>query len=78
VEALNIADYDDNGEVFGHPDQVEVDVIIQDGIVIVCEIKLSMSKAELYTFERKAVFYEKRNGRKATRKMVISPTSAAS
>jgi len=73
VEVLNVTDYDDAGEVFGHPDQVEVDVIIKDSMVIVCEIKSSMSKADLYTFERKAVFYEKRHGRKVTRKLVISP-----
>jgi len=73
VEVLNINDYDEEGKVFGHPDQVEMDVIIQNGMLILCEIKSSISKAEMYTFERKTVFYEKHHNRKATRKLVISP-----
>jgi len=59
--------------VFGRPDQVELDVIIQDGTLILCEIKSSMSKSDMYTFERKVRFYEKRHDRKANRALVISP-----
>jgi hypothetical protein len=73
VEVLNVTEYDDAGEVFGRPDQVELDVIIQNGLLILCEIKSSMSKPDMVIFERKAVFYEKRHGRKAARKLVISP-----
>jgi hypothetical protein len=73
VSVLNVTDFDDAGDVFGHPDQVEVDVIIRDGMLILCEIKSSISKSEMYIFDRKVAFYEKRHGRKATRKLVISP-----
>lgn len=73
VQVLNVVEYDDTGEVFGHPDQVELDVIIQDGTLILCEIKSSLSKADVYTFERKVAFYEKRHNRQATRKLLISP-----
>ena len=73
VEVLNVNDYDEAGEVFGHPDQVELDIIIQNGMSILCEIKSSISKSEMYTFEKKTAFYEKRHSRKATRKLVISP-----
>ncbi len=73
VEVLNVTDYDEAGEVFGRPDQLELDVIIQDGMLILCEIKSSISKSEMYTFDRKVRFYEKRHGRKAGRKLVISP-----
>jgi hypothetical protein len=65
--------YDDEGEVFGRPDQVELDVIIQDGTLILCEIKSSMSKSDMYAFERKVRFYEKRHNREAQRALVISP-----
>ncbi len=65
--------YDDTGEVFGHPGQVELDVIIQDGLLILCEIKSSLSKADMYTFERKVRFYEKHHDRKVHRALVISP-----
>lgn len=73
VEVLNVTEYDDAGEVFGRPDQVELDIIILNGALILCEIKASMSKSEMYTFERKVAFYEKRHERKADRKLVISP-----
>jgi hypothetical protein len=73
VDVLNLTEYDEAGEVFGHPDQVELDLIIKDGVLILCEIKSSVSKSEIYIFERKAAFYEKRHSRKATRKLVISP-----
>jgi hypothetical protein len=73
VEVINVTEYDDAGEVFGRPDQVELDVIIQNGLLILCEIKSSISRAEMYTFERKVAFYEKLHARKTTRKLVISP-----
>ena len=73
VEVLNVTEFDDEGEVFGRPDQVELDVIIQDGTLILCEVKSSMSKSDMYAFERKVRFYEKRHNRKAHRALVISP-----
>jgi hypothetical protein len=73
VEVINVTEFDDAGEVFGRPDQVELDVIIQDGTLILCEIKSSISKSDMYIFERKVRFYEKRHDRKADRALVISP-----
>ncbi len=66
-------DYDHDGVVFGRPEQIEMDVIIHDGTLILCEIKSSMSKSDLYAFWRKKNFYEEKHGRKAARTMVISP-----
>jgi hypothetical protein len=76
VEVLNITEYDDAGVVFGRPDQIELDVIIKNGVLIIAEIKSSMSKPEMYTFEKKARFYEERHQRKATELIVISPMVA--
>ncbi len=73
IKVLNVTEFDDEGEVFGRPDQIELDVIIQNGTLILCEIKSSMSKSDMYTFERKVRFYEKRHNRKADRIIVISP-----
>jgi hypothetical protein len=73
VEVANVTEYDAAGEVFGRPDQVELDVIVQDGDLIICEIKSSMSKSDMVIFDRKVAFYEKRHDRKASRKLVISP-----
>jgi hypothetical protein len=73
VEVINVTEYDDEGEVFGRPDQVELDIIIVNGQLILAEIKSSMSKSDMYVFERKVRFYEKRHQRQANRAIVISP-----
>jgi hypothetical protein len=73
IQVVNVVELDERGEVFGRPDQVELDIVIKDDLLIICEIKSSMSKADMYTFERKVRFYEKRHDRKATRLLVISP-----
>ena len=64
---------DESGEVFGRPDQVELDVVIYNGQMLVCEIKASVSRGDVYIFERKVRSYEKRVGRKADRAILISP-----
>jgi hypothetical protein len=73
VQVVNVTEYDDDGLVFGRPDQVELDVIIYNGMLILCEIKSSMSKSDVHIFDRKTTYYEKRHNREATRKMIISP-----
>ncbi len=64
---------DESGEVFGQPDQVELDVIIHDGQVLVCEIKSAASRADIHSFNRKVLSYEKRINRTVDRKILISP-----
>ena len=73
VEVLNITEYDDDGVVFGRPEQIELDIIIQNGVLLILELKSSIDKAGLYAFERKARFYERRHQRTANRLIVISP-----
>jgi len=73
VKVERYEDYDHEGMVFGRPDQVELDVIIHNETLILCEIKSSMSKSDIYSFWRKKNFYEKRHDRQAARTMVISP-----
>lgn len=73
VEVLNITEFDDTGEVFGRPDQVELDVIIKNGVLIICEIKSSMSRGDVYIFDRKVAFYERLHQCQATRRIIITP-----
>ena len=73
IEVLNVNEYDDEGMVYGHPDQVELDIIIKNGRLLVCEIKSSMGKAAMYIFERKVRFYENRHHQKVDKILVISP-----
>ncbi len=73
VQVVNVNEYDDQGEVFGRPDQVGLDVIIKNGLLLIGELKPSIDKAGIYSFERKAWFYERRHQRQANRLIVISP-----
>ncbi|MEB3175936.1 MAG: hypothetical protein VKN60_12250 [Cyanobacteriota bacterium] len=50
-----------------------MDIIVQNGAVIACEIKSSVSKSDMYSFDRKVAFSQKCHRRPVTRKMVISP-----
>ena len=71
--AERFLDYDAAGEVFGHPDQVELDVVIQDGRVIAVEIKSSLDQANMYLFDRKVAFYARKTGRQVDRKLIVTP-----
>ncbi|CAK0743791.1 DUF3782 domain-containing protein [Gammaproteobacteria bacterium] len=73
VQVINVNEYDHEGTVFGRPDQVELDVIIKNGLLLICELKSSIDKAGMYIFERKARFYEKQHHQQANRLLVISP-----
>ena len=73
VEVVNLTLYDYEGEVFGRPDQVELDLIIKNGMTIACEIKSSIDKAGMYSFGRKVDFYARHEQRDISRKIVISP-----
>ena len=73
VEVLNINEYDDAGEVFGRPDQIELDIIVRNGTLIIFELKSSTDRSQLYIFSRKIAFYEKRHQRRADYKILVSP-----
>ena len=73
VQVVNVNEFDDEGDVFGRPEQVELDVIVKNGLPLICELKSSIDKAAMYIFERKARFYERRHQRQANRLIVVSP-----
>ena len=73
VQVINFNEMDLSGTVFGRPDQVEIDVIIKNGLTIVCEIKSSINKGDMYLFDRKVEFYAQHQNRRVNRKLVISP-----
>jgi hypothetical protein len=73
VSVRNVCEFDDVGEVFGRPDQVEIDIIVKNGMLLLMELKSSIDKGGMYIFERKARFYERHHNRKADRLIVISP-----
>jgi len=64
--------YDSDGEVYGRPSVVEVDLLIKDGVHILVEVKSSISKGDVLEFLRIGRFYEKVCGVKP-RLVMISP-----
>lgn len=73
VRVERYEDFDQEGMVFGRPEQIELDVIIHNGDIILCEIKSSISKSEMHVFYRKKEYYENKHNLRVNRAMVISP-----
>jgi hypothetical protein len=65
--------YDTEGEVFGRPDQVELDVVVQDGKVIVIEIKSSLDRGHVHLCTHKVAFYARKTGQQVARRVIVTP-----
>jgi hypothetical protein len=64
---------DTEGQVFGQPDQVEIDVVIHNGDCWLLELKSSISRGDVSLFQRKVAFYEREEGVEVKRSILISP-----
>lgn len=67
------AKFDSEGVAFGRPAMVEIDVALSDGKVILIEIKSHVDVNDVYAFSGKARFYEKVEGRKPDRLIIVTP-----
>jgi hypothetical protein len=65
--------YDAAGDVFGHPDQVELDVITKNDKLMVVEIKPFLDWENTYMFDRKVAFYTRSTSRQVDRKLIVTP-----
>jgi len=65
--------YDEEGRVFGFPSEVEVDVAVKDGKVILIEITSHARLLDVYAFKRKADLYAEKEGRRPDRLIIITP-----
>jgi len=65
--------YDEEGKVFGFPSEVEVDVAVKDGKVILIEITSHARLLDVYAFKRKADLYAEKEGRRPDRLIIITP-----
>ncbi len=63
---------DTEGDVFGDPDQIELDVVIKNGKVLVVEIKSALDKGAVHQFARKVKFYAHKTGRHIDRKLIVA------
>ena len=73
IQVRNVTEWDATGEVFGRPDQIELDIVVRNGWLLLFELKSSISKSDMYAFKRKADFYQKKHQRQVNRLIVISP-----
>ena len=66
-------DFDGEGFVYEHPSLVEMDVAVQDQEIILIEITSHARKSDVTLFKKKAIFYEKKTGRKPSRLIIVTP-----
>jgi hypothetical protein len=65
--------FDETGSVFGHPSQVEVDVAVSDGKVMLIEVSSHVKHADVTALVKKAELYERITGRRPDRLIVVTP-----
>jgi len=65
--------WDSEGYVHGHPSDVDIDIAVHDGKIILIEIKSHVGRSDVSTFKRKAEFYERVEGRKPDKLLMITP-----
>jgi hypothetical protein len=64
---------DTSGTVFQHPAPVEIDIVVRDGEHTLIEITSSAKRHDVDHFWRKLAFYEREEGVKVKRMIIISP-----
>ncbi|RDD52841.1 MAG: DUF3782 domain-containing protein [Candidatus Korarchaeota archaeon NZ13-K] len=65
--------HDEAGEVFGYPSEVEVDIVVKDGRLILVEVSSHVRASDVYILRRKADFYAGKTGRRPDRLMIVTP-----
>jgi hypothetical protein len=65
--------YDEAGIVFGYPSEVEIDVTISDGKLILIEVSSHVRASDVFQFKRKAELYERLTGRRPDRLIMVTP-----
>jgi hypothetical protein len=65
--------FDETGSVFGHPSQVEVDVAVSNGKVMLIEVSSHVKQADVAALVKEAELYERTTGRRPDRLIVVTP-----
>ena len=64
---------DEQGFVYGHPSDVDIDVAVHDGKVILVEVRSHVEREDVYYFRRRCEFYRAMEGREPTRLIIVTP-----
>jgi len=62
---------DEAGTVFGYQADVDMDVVVRDGRLVVLEIKASISAGDVLVFQRRVKLYEAVTGRAPDRAIMV-------
>ncbi|MCU7788743.1 PD-(D/E)XK nuclease family protein [Pyrobaculum sp. 3827-6] len=65
--------FDDKGQVYGYPSEVELDVVVKDGKTFLVEIVSAVRRAHLAYLRRKTELYQDVTGRRVEGVYVITP-----
>jgi hypothetical protein len=65
--------YDEAGLVFGYPSEVDLDVAVSDGRLILVEVSSHVRASDVFQFKRKAELYRDKTGREPDRLIVVAP-----
>ena len=72
-KVLHVVERDESGVVFGRPEQIELDIVVKNGKLLIIEIKSSVGSGDVLLFAKKAEFYQERHSKRATALVMISP-----
>ncbi len=65
--------FDEEGYVHGYPTNIEVDIAVSNGKVILMEIKSNVRASDVTIFKRKVELYNKVTGKSIDRKIIVTP-----
>jgi len=65
--------YDEAGKVYGYPSDVDVDVTVSDGKLILVEVSSHIKTSDVSAFGRKAELYTEKTGKKPDRLVIVTP-----
>jgi len=65
-------EYDEKGEVFGYPSEVEVDITIKDRKLILIEVSSYVRASDIYQFERRAKLYIEKTGKRPEKLIMVT------
>jgi hypothetical protein len=65
--------FDEKGRVYGYPSEVDVDIAVSDGKLILIEVSSHVRASDVYAFRRKAELYAEKTGRRPDRLVIVTP-----
>jgi hypothetical protein len=65
--------FDETGRVYGYPSEVDLDVAVSDGKLILIEVSSHVKASDINAFKRKAELYAEKTGRQPDRLVIVTP-----